>query len=498
MAMTLGGLADFAGFNCPEPFRKREFHSAFIYSSEHTYHSTCLCICRKEDLPINAELILCCAPVNGYLCVDTESSVTDVFNICCQYMIYCSKVTDACSRLSGALLSGKGFVHILQEAGQLFNNPLLLVNSRYRVVSSYAPERITDPFLSSVVKEGAYPENYIKTMFKRNVSVHRDGLISTIITDSEDARRIMTKELSINGVNVGYIMLIEENEFAPSDTLVFSYLCRVLSVEVRGRGALGTSNMRDEDYLLLDMLEEKLKGAYLKSKLSATNVDFEKAKKRLLVFKPKENAEYGHANEFIIDAISQQLGRCPSVIYKDMIVCLVNDRDLNSYVSNDGDFSSFLKYYSYQCGISNIVSNPENLSIYYNQAIHVIILGSRILEPGPFYQHEEYILLEMLDLINNGNKDTSLLLEFCSQTYLQIREYDETHKTSYTKTFETYVECGYDLQLTAERLFVHKNTILYRLKRIEELFGINSTDTKEMMSVYLSIMIMRYLGTENS
>ena len=51
--------------------------------------------------------------------------------------------------------------------------------------------------------------------------------------------------------------------------------------------------------------------------------------------------------------------------------------------------------------------------------------------------------------------------------------------------------------MTAERLFVHKNTILYRLKRIEELFGVSSNDTKEMMSVYLSIMIMRYLGVED-
>ncbi len=495
--MTLGGLADYAGFNCPDEYRKREFHSAFIYSPGQKYHSTCLCICRKEDLPVDAELILCCEPAENVLCVDTESSVSELFDICCQYMIYCSKVTDSCSRLSSALLSGKGYVHIIQEAGQLFDNPLVLVNNRYRVVSSYAPERITDPFLSSVVKEGAYPENYIKTMFKRNVSVRRDGLISTISTDLEEPRRFMTKELSISGVNVGYLMLIEENEFGPSDTLVFSYLCRVLSVEIRGRGSLGSSNMRTEDYLLLDMLEEKLKGAYLRSKLSDAGVDFEKAKKRLLVFKPKENTEYGHGNEFVIDAISQQLGRCPSVIYKDTIVCLVNDRDMNSYVSNQEDFSSFLKYYSYQCGISNIVSTPEHLSIYYNQALHIIMLGNRILEEGPFYHHEEYILLEMLDLINYEDKDQSLLLEFCSQTYLLIREYDKTHNTSYTKTFETYVECGYDLQMTAERLFVHKNTILYRLKRIEELFGISSNDTKEMMSVYLSIMIMRYLAIED-
>jgi hypothetical protein len=69
-------------------------------------------------------------------------------------MIHYGKISDACARLSSALLSGKGFLHILQEAGMILNNPLVLVNSRYRVVSSYAPERITDPFLRDVIKAG--------------------------------------------------------------------------------------------------------------------------------------------------------------------------------------------------------------------------------------------------------------------------------------------------------------------------------------------------------
>jgi hypothetical protein len=68
--------------------------------------------------------------------------------------------------------------------------------------------------------------------------------------------------------------------------------------------------MREEDYLLLELLEEKLQGDYLKSRLSVARVDFSE-KKRLLVFKPIERAEYDHGNEFVVDAISQQLGRCP-------------------------------------------------------------------------------------------------------------------------------------------------------------------------------------------
>ena len=409
-------------------------------------------------------------------------------------MIHYGKISDACARLSSALLSGKGFLHILQEAGMILNNPLVLVNSRYRVVSSYAPERITDPFLRDVIKAGAYPENYIKTMFKRNVSVQRDGVISSITTGTDPTRRFMTQELSVNGVNVGYIMLVEENPFAASDSLIFSYLYRVLSVEARGRGTLVSGTMREEDYLLLELLEEKLQGDYLKSRLSVARVDFSE-KKRLLVFKPIERAEYDHGNEFVVDAISQQLGRCPCVIYKDVIVCLLSDKALKAYIYDpEGDFTSFLNYYSYQCGISNLISEPVKLPLYFNQALHIINLGNRILAPGPYYQHEEYILLEMLDIIKNVNQDSDWLLEFCSQKYNHILEYDRQHNTLYAKTFQTYIECGYDLQVTSEKLFVHKNTILYRLKRIEELFGLSTNDTKEMLSVYLTILIMRYLG----
>ena len=58
-------------------------------------------------------------------------------------------------------------------------------------------------------------------------------------------------------------------------------------------------------------------------------------------------------------------------------------------------------------------------------------------------------------------------------------------------TAESYLENGQSLEATARSLFVHANTVRYRIKGIAELTGYDLTDSRDAFTVRLALILGR-------
>jgi sugar diacid utilization regulator len=59
-------------------------------------------------------------------------------------------------------------------------------------------------------------------------------------------------------------------------------------------------------------------------------------------------------------------------------------------------------------------------------------------------------------------------------------------------TLTTYLEQGSSLEATARLLFVHPNTVRYRLRRVTELTGLSPTDAREAFALRISLVLGRF------
>jgi DNA-binding PucR family transcriptional regulator len=66
-------------------------------------------------------------------------------------------------------------------------------------------------------------------------------------------------------------------------------------------------------------------------------------------------------------------------------------------------------------------------------------------------------------------------------------EYDRAHRASFVTTLRTYLDAGLNLTRTARALFVHPNTIEYRLRRIRELSGRDPRNPGDLLILSLAI-----------
>ncbi|NCB30642.1 MAG: hypothetical protein EOM66_04460, partial [Clostridia bacterium] len=68
-------------------------------------------------------------------------------------------------------------------------------------------------------------------------------------------------------------------------------------------------------------------------------------------------------------------------------------------------------------------------------------------------------------------------------------EYDAENKCDLIATLEAYLASNQNLRLTAERLFVHKNSVIYRLHKIEGLIGKRLSDERTGFDMQLCLYL---------
>ncbi len=107
------------------------------------------------------------------------------------------------------------------------------------------------------------------------------------------------------------------------------------------------------------------------------------------------------------------------------------------------------------------------------QEISRYILEDRIKnkEHGRF---TEQSVLEML--LDNRPKEE--VLAYCFQKIQPLEEADRVTGSEYVKTLKCYLECGNDLLHAAEKMYIHRNTMINRMKKINTLLNTNVNEVE--------------------
>ena len=138
------------------------------------------------------------------------------------------------------------------------------------------------------------------------------------------------------------------------------------------------------------------------------------------------------------------------------------------------------------CGVGRSVPEVLEWKDSYREASQALSMSSRLKEQRPlhFGDLSVYRLLFQME----GNPE---LENFCRETLGPLLDY--TGSGDLLETLETFCERLGNLSQTAEKLFIHRNTLLYRMERIAQLTGrdMNNPDTR--LAVHLALKVRKML-----
>lgn len=138
-------------------------------------------------------------------------------------------------------------------------------------------------------------------------------------------------------------------------------------------------------------------------------------------------------------------------------------------------------------GISEFFSDITQLRKYYTQAkrvreiSHVAGVKCGVL---PFETYKTTLLVR--DISATGDPEL-----FVDTSIDRLIAHDNQENTDYVETLNTYIRYGMSKERTRKALNIHRNTLTYRLNRIEEILGHRLDDSDYLVGLYFALTIRK-------
>jgi len=81
-----------------------------------------------------------------------------------------------------------------------------------------------------------------------------------------------------------------------------------------------------------------------------------------------------------------------------------------------------------------------------------------------------------------------------NETLFKLQEYDEKSSSNLLETLSLYFDENRNLGKAAEKMYIHRNTMKYRVKRIQEILNCDLKDEKTVFNITLCLKIGKFLN----
>ncbi len=118
-------------------------------------------------------------------------------------------------------------------------------------------------------------------------------------------------------------------------------------------------------------------------------------------------------------------------------------------------------------GVGCEVASFAEISLSYNQAATAVRMSNIFHEKGEVHSYREYLLVRLLEDVPKP-KLTEYMEQFRMEGAAEIFGDEDMAATA-----EAFLESSLNISETSRNLYMHRNTLMYRLDKIERLTGLN-------------------------
>lgn len=169
------------------------------------------------------------------------------------------------------------------------------------------------------------------------------------------------------------------------------------------------------------------------------------------------------------------------------ILCIYEDESVwKEFESKHSDYmEQIVSNYNANLFIGNSQKGISSESRLYDNIISLINLSSGISEKQTIVSWDKVGILSIIPSISGSPYHMYL-----NNTYIDpIRKYDQKQKLSIYETLKEYIACNGNMKLAAEKLYIHYNTMCYRINRVKEDLNWNLNDISTLTDLNLAFLL---------
>ncbi|MFA9376559.1 MAG: PucR family transcriptional regulator [Lachnotalea sp.] len=384
---------------------------------------------------------------------------------------------------------------VLDSASLRLGNSLLFCDMNFKIIANSTSIPVLDPLWIENINQGYCCYEFISEAKKIESIRNASMTTATVeVTCSKSPCRKLSCKVFHNNVQVGFLLMIEgENKLRPSHFEMLSTISQIISYTI----AYYSTELFEENSLYQQLLYDLLIGAPSMDvfpKLSSLHFP---AKMMVLFIRPTRYLGRSHLKKYTYVRLKTQIPGTYVTYHKNGIVAIIplkDDAEINTELFDILKDFSQTEYV--QIGISNSFTNIENFVSHYEQAYAALELGQKLNPDELVCRYLNYQVFDLFSEIKNPD----LLGRFCHPCLASLRTYDLKNNTQFYETLYIFLNNGCSIKLTSENIFIHRNSLVYRLNRITEICQIDLADSNTIFLLRLSFLIDRYnkLNTINN
>ncbi len=376
---------------------------------------------------------------------------------------------------------------------RIIGNPVFVSDMAHTILAYTRCVEIPDPHWQAIVVGAVLDKNTLAQ--DREVSIVHErstGAQRPVLVDDGDLPYPrLIKTLTSQGTPVGVMVVTAYmRPFDGHDADLIDLISSFLLPLIEKESYFMSGNSKTAENYLIQILE-------------GASYSREQVKKRLRVLNFEE-PEYLYvlticarhrsldANPRTISQLLDQFHRldcCRTFLYNSTLVSVYgSDHDITDWDEQEVHLTELMRREDLMAGVSRRVSNLAQLREYYRQARDGLEVGLKLArERTPYCLYDNLSSFLLFQSIPREE-----LPRYCHHKIQKLGEYDAAHNTDLCVTLQVYLEQAKSLAKAADLLYIHRNTVRYRINKCMELMNTDLEDGNEIFAYILSLRILEY------
>ena len=141
-----------------------------------------------------------------------------------------------------------------------------------------------------------------------------------------------------------------------------------------------------------------------------------------------------------------------------------------------------------QIGVGGRVKELKDIANSYAQAASALRYAEVFESKGNIHSYREFMLVKMIEEVPE-NRLAEFLYQLCDENASEIFEDEDMLGTA-----EEFLQSSLNVSETSRNLYMHRNTLLYRLDKIEKATGLNIRQFSDAVSFRVLTILYKLLG----
>lgn len=298
---------------------------------------------------------------------------------------------------------------------------------------------------------------------------------------------VQTYPIGLPALRLGYVALAGTS-LDRWDELAAGQTSAALAIELAKQQAIQAAEARIRGDVLRSILSGTIVDpASLQQQAADLGYDLQRPHVALLIASADSTIAASHIQERLRRLLLRQQLAAPNLLREELIVCFCpSDEQLTQPYAL---LHALAGETVVVAGLSTIASTVVQWPRAYDEAEQALLLGRQLFGPRSITAFSDLgvyrLLLEL--------RASSELRSFYHQTLGALAEHDRANSGELLHTLEGYFAALGNLHQAAEQLHIHRNTLIYRLRRITEISGLSLKRAEDVLALQIALKAHRIL-----